>query len=134
VGHVVLLAENLVIELVVGPLDDLFTYTAYLLGLLEIFLTNWFVLEEEIAPFKRFVTYMALHTVRVIVGLVVHYTVAHYLLLAHTALLLVCLMTFCTESIIIFRKKLPVQFLLATMTSEAILVEHFSKSCATIVC
>jgi len=102
VGHIVLLTEDLLIELVVGPLDDLFTYAAYLLGLLEIFLTNWFVLEEEIAPFKWFITYMALHTIRVIVSLVVHYTVAHYLLLAHTTLLLVCLMTFCTESIIVF--------------------------------
>jgi len=48
VGHVVLLAENLVIELVVGPLDDLLTNTTNLLCLLKILFTNWFVLKEEV--------------------------------------------------------------------------------------
>lgn len=48
VSHVVLLAEHLVVQLVVGPLYNLFTDTADLLCLLKILFTNWFVLKEEV--------------------------------------------------------------------------------------
>lgn len=48
VGHVVLLAEHLVVQLVVGPLNNLFTDTTDLLCLLKILFTNWFVLKEEV--------------------------------------------------------------------------------------
>lgn len=48
VGHVVLLTEHLVIQLVVGSLNDLITDTANLLCLLKILFTNWFVLKEEV--------------------------------------------------------------------------------------
>lgn len=133
VGHVVFLAENLVVQLVVCPLNNLFTDTTYLLGLLEILLTDRLVLKKEIRSFKRLIAYMALHTVRVVVRVVVHHAVTHDLLLAYTALLLIGLVTFCTVSVVIFRKELAIQLFLAAMTSEAIFVKNFTKSCATII-
>jgi len=51
---------------------------------------------------------MALHTPWVVVRVVVHHTVPHNLFLAHTALLLVGLVTFSTVGIVIFRKELPI--------------------------
>jgi len=76
---------------------------------------------------------MALHTVGVVVRVVVHHTVTHDLLFAYTALLLTSLVTFCTVSVVIFRKEFAIQFFLAAVTSEAILVKNFTKSCAAIV-
>lgn len=77
---------------------------------------------------------MALHTSWMVVGVVVHYTVPNNLFLTYTALLLIGLVTFSTVGIVIFRKELPIQLLLASMTSEAILVVNFTKCRATIVC
>lgn len=77
---------------------------------------------------------MALHTPWVVVGVVVHYAVPNNLFLANTALLLIGLVTFSTVGIVIFRKELPIQLLLASMTSEAILVVNFTERRAAIVC
>lgn len=77
---------------------------------------------------------MALHTPWVVVGVVVHYAVPNNLLLTNTALLLIGLVTFSTVGIVIFRKELPIQLLLASMTSEAILVVNFTECRAAIVC
>ena len=43
------------------------------------------------------------------------------------------LVTFSTVGILIFRKELPIQLLLAAVTSKAVLVVHLTKSCAAIV-
>jgi len=131
--HVVFFTEDLVIQLIICSLNNLFTNTAYLLGLLEILLTDRLVLEKEIRSFKRLIAHMTLHAARVIVSVVVHHTVPHNLLLANRALLLVRLVTFCTVSIVIFRKEFPIQLLLASMTSEAVLMEHFTKSCTAVI-
>ena len=42
------------------------------------------------------------------------------------------LMTFGTESFVIFWKEFPIQLLLTAITSEAFLVKNFSKCCASI--
>ena len=48
VGHVVLMAVDLVVELVVGPLYHIAAHTATALGLLEMLLADWFVLKEQV--------------------------------------------------------------------------------------
>jgi len=45
-GQVVFLTENLVVQLIVCPLNNFFAHTAYLLGLLEILLADRLVLKE----------------------------------------------------------------------------------------
>jgi len=77
---------------------------------------------------------MALHTPWMVVGFVVLYAVPNNLFLTYTALLLIGLVTFSTVGIVIFRKELPIQLLLTSMTSEALLVVNFTKCGAAIVC
>jgi len=103
VGQVVGLAVDVVVELVVGPLYHNPAHTTGALGLLEVLLTDRFVLEEEVGVPQGLITDMTLHTGRVVERLVVHHTVPHYLLLADGALLLGVLETFSTVSIVIFR-------------------------------
>jgi len=103
VCQVVGLAVDVVVELVVGPLYHNAAHTAGALGLLEVLLTDRFVLEEEVGVPQGLITDMTLHTGRVVERLVVHHTVPHYLLLADGALLLGVLETFSTVSIVIFR-------------------------------
>lgn len=103
VSHVVLLAVDLVIELVVGAFYDIAADTARSLGLLVVLLTYWFVLKEQVGISQRFITNIALHTAWVVERLVVHHAVPDYLLFADAALLLGILETFSTVSIVIFR-------------------------------
>lgn len=103
VGQVVGLAVDVVVELVVGPLYHNPAHAAGALGLLEVLLTDRFVLEEEVGVPQGLITDMTLHTGRVVERLVVHHTVPDYLLLADGALLLSVLETFSTVSIVIFR-------------------------------
>jgi len=103
VCQVVGLAVDVVVELVVGPLYHNAAHAAGALGLLEVLLTDRFVLEEEVGVPQGLITDMTLHTGRVVERLVVHHTVPHYLLLADGALLLGVLETFSTVSIVIFR-------------------------------
>lgn len=131
--HVVLLAEHLVIELIVGSLNNFFANSAHLLGLLKILLTDWFILKEKVCISKRLLAYMALHTARVIVGVVVDNAVPNDLLLADAALLLARLVTFSTVGIVVLREELPIQLLLAAVTSEAVLVEDLTKSGTAVI-
>jgi len=103
VCQVVGLAVDVVVELVVGPLYHNAAHAAGALGLLEVLLTDRFVLEEEVGVPQGLITDMTLHTGRVVERLVVHHTVPDYLLLADGALLLGVLETFSTVSIVIFR-------------------------------
>ena len=106
VGHVVLMAVDLVVELVVGSLYHIAAHTATALGLLEVLLADWFVLKEQVGVSQGLLADIALkrqsgelglrlelrltylHTARVIEGLVVDHTVPDYLLFTDTALLL----------------------------------------------
>jgi len=134
VRHVVLLAEHLVIELIIGSLNHLVANTANLLSFLKILLTDWFILKEKVCISKRLLAYMALHTAGVVVGVVVDHAVPHDLLLADAALLLARLMTFSTVGIVVLRKELPIQLLLAAVTSEALFVEDLTKGGAAVIC
>jgi len=134
VRHVVLLAEHLVIELIVGSLNDLIANTANLLCLLKILFTYWFILKEKVCISKRLLAYMALHTAGVVVSVVVDHAVPHDLLLADAALLLARLVTFSAVGIVILRKELPIQLLLASVTSEALLVEDLTKGSTAVIC
>lgn len=103
VGHVVIMAVDLVVELVVGSLYHRAANTTTALGLLEMLLADWFVLKEQVCVSQGLLTDIALHTARVVEGLVVDYAVPDYLLFTDTALLLGVLETFSTVSIVIFR-------------------------------
>jgi len=103
VCQVVLLTVDVVVELVVGSLYHNAAHTASSLGLLEMLLTYWFVLKEQVGVSQRLIAHMALHAGGVVEGLVVHHAVPDYLLLADAALLLGVLETFSTVSIVIFR-------------------------------
>lgn len=133
VTHVILLAEHLVIQLIIGAFYHLLAHAANLLGLLEIFFANWFVLKEEVGISQWLIADMTLHAAWMIIGIVVHHAVPHYLLFAHTALLLTSLVAFGTKSVFILREELPIEFFLTTVTAEAILVENLPKSSATII-
>ena len=63
VSHVVLMAVDLVVELVVGSLYHIAAHTATALGLLEMLLADWFVLKEQVRVSERFITNMALKCV-----------------------------------------------------------------------
>ena len=104
VSHVVLMAVDLVVELVVGSLYHIAANTATALGLLEMLLADWFVLKEQVGVSQGLLANIALkrqsgelrlrlrptylHTAWVIEGLVVDDTVPDYLLFTDTALLL----------------------------------------------
>lgn len=103
VGHVVIVAVDLVVELVVGSLYHIAAHTATALSFLEMLLADWFVLKEQVCVSQRLLTDIALHTARVVECLVVDDTVPDYLLFTDTALLLGVLETFSTVSIVIFR-------------------------------
>lgn len=108
VSHVVLMAVDLVVELVVGSLYHIAANTATALGLLEMLLADWFVLKEQVCVSQGLLANIALHTARVVEGLVVDDTVPDYLLFTDTALLLGVLETFSTVSIVIFRVEFPI--------------------------
>lgn len=122
----------MVIEGVVGALDSLPTLAAVLLGLLEILLADGFVLKEMVAAAELHIAHMALHAVRVVVGLVVDYTVPHDLLLAHTALLRIRLVTLGAVGVVVFCEEFSLQLLATVFTPEAFLVENFAQSSASI--
>lgn len=103
VSHVVLMAVDLVVELIVSSLYHIAAHTATALSLLEMFLADWFVLKEQVGVSQRLLANIALHTARMVEGLVVDDTVPDYFLFTDTALLLGVLETFSTVSIVIFR-------------------------------
>ena len=60
VGHVVIVAVDLVVELVVGSLYHIAANTATALGLLEMLLADWFVLKEQVCVSQRLLANIAL--------------------------------------------------------------------------
>ena len=60
VSHVVLMAVDLVVELVVGSLYHIAAHTATALGLLEMLLADWFVLKEQVCVSQRLLANIAL--------------------------------------------------------------------------
>ena len=60
VSHVVLMAVDLVVELVVGPLYHIAAHTATALGLLKMLLADWFVLKEQVCVSQRLLANIAL--------------------------------------------------------------------------
>lgn len=131
--QVVFLAVHLIVKLVVGSFDLLLADAADLASVLEVLLADRFVLEEEVGVPERLVAHMALHAARVVVGVVIHHAVSHNFLFANTALLLISLVAFGAKRLVILGKELPVQFFLASMTSETLLVVNLSKCCAAII-
>ena len=63
VGHVVVMAVDLVVELVVGSLYHIAAHTTTALGLLEMLLADWFVLKEQVCVSQGFLTDIALKCV-----------------------------------------------------------------------
>ena len=70
---------------------------------------------------------------RVVVGVVVHHTVASDLGLAHTALLLPCLVAGAAESFLVLGEEFPVKFLLAAVAAETFLVENLAERGAAVI-
>ena len=62
-SHVVLMAVDLVVELVVGSLYHIAAHTATALGLLEMLLADWFVLKEQVGVSQRLLANIALKDV-----------------------------------------------------------------------
>ena len=60
VGHVVIMAVDLVVELVVGSLYHIAAHTTTALGFLEMLLADWFVLKEQVCVSQRLLTDIAL--------------------------------------------------------------------------
>ena len=60
VSHVVVMAVDLVVELVVGALYHIAAHTATALGLLEMLLADWFVLKEQVGVSQRLLADIAL--------------------------------------------------------------------------
>ena len=63
VGHVVIMAVDLVVELVVGSLYHIAAHTTTALGLLEMLLADWFVLKEQVGVSQRLLANIALKCV-----------------------------------------------------------------------
>ena len=63
VGHVVIMAVDLVIELVVSSLYHIAADTTTALRLLEMLLADWFVLKEQVCVSQGFLTDIALKCV-----------------------------------------------------------------------
>lgn len=130
---VILFTEDLIIERVVGSFDHLPTLTAALLGLLKIFVTDGFVLEEMVGSPQLHVAYMTLHAVWMVVRLVVDHAVADDLQLTDTALLSARLKTFSTVRVVVFSVELPIHLLGAALTPEALLVVHLPEGRAPVL-
>ena len=60
VSHVVIMAVDLVVELVVGSLYHIAAHTTTALGFLEMLLADWFVLKEQVCVSQRLLTDIAL--------------------------------------------------------------------------
>ena len=60
VSHVVLMAVDLVVELIVSSLYHIAAHTATALSLLEMFLADWFVLKEQVGVSQRLLANIAL--------------------------------------------------------------------------
>jgi len=135
VVRVAILAVHGLAQLVARALDTVPAASAGggSLGL-ETFLTDWFVLKEQVRSPKFVIAVVTLHALWVVVGLVVHHAVPHDLLFAHGARLLVGLVAVCAIGLLIFREELPIKFLLASVTPEAFLVEDLAKCGAAILC
>jgi len=88
VVEIVLLAVDLVIELVIFAHDGFLTNTTDSSMRLEILFTDGLVLKEQVGVAQGLVAHVTLHAARVVVGLIVDDTIPGYLLFAHTALLL----------------------------------------------
>ena len=63
VSHVVLMAVDLVVELIVSSLYHIAAHTATALSLLEMFLADWFVLKEQVGVSQRLLANIALKDV-----------------------------------------------------------------------
>ena len=60
VSHVVVMAVDLVVELIVSSLYHIAAHTATALGLLEMLLADWFVLKEQVGVSQRLLANIAL--------------------------------------------------------------------------
>jgi hypothetical protein len=101
-----------------------------LLGLLEIPLTDWFVLEEMVRMPQRFIAHVTLHTIWMIISVIVDNAVSNNLLTTHTALFLTSLEALCTVCLIILRVEFSIKLLSASVAAETFLVKDLSKCCA----
>lgn len=110
------------------------TNTALLLHFLEVFFTDWFVLEEEVLPSEWIITDVALHTFRMIECVIVHHAVSHDLEFTNTTLFLSFLIALGTICLFILGKEFPIQFFLAICAAEALFMEDLSKCRASIIC
>ena len=68
VGHVVVMAVDLVVELVVGSLYHIAADTTTALRLLEMLLADWFVLKEQVCVSQGLLTDIALKCVLVVLS------------------------------------------------------------------
>jgi hypothetical protein len=105
-----------------------------LLGLLEIPLTDWFVLEEMVRMPQRFIAHVTLHTIWMIISVIVDNAVSNNLLTTHTALFLTSLEALCTVCLVVLRVEFPIKLLSASMATETFLVKDLSKCCTPLFC
>lgn len=80
------------------------------------------------------ITYAALHTIRMIVGVVVNHAVSNNLLFTNGALFSSICVTFPTEGFVILGEEFTIQLLVAGVTLETIFMENLSKCCTAILC
>lgn len=132
VGHVILFTVDLVPEGVVGAGYHLLAHRTMLLGLLEISLTDGFVLEEVVRMPQRFIAYVTLHTIRMIISVIVDNAVANNLLTTHTALFLTSLEALCTVRLIVLCVEFSIKLLSASVAPETFLVKDLSKCCTAL--
>lgn len=131
--RVIFLAVDLVVERVVGSLDDLLAGAARLLRVLEVPVTDRFVLEEKVVSSQLLITDVALHTVGMVVCFIVDHAISDDLQLAHTARLSGRLKAFSTVRSLVFCEEFPLQLLGATLAPEAILVEDLAEGGAPVL-
>lgn len=103
-----------------------------LLGLLEIPLTDWFVLEEMVRMPQRFIAHVTLHTIWMIISVIVDNAVSNNLLTTHTALFLTSLEALCTVCLIILCVEFSIKLLSASVAAETFLVKNLSECCAAL--
>lgn len=130
VSHVILFTVDLVPEGVVGAGDHLFAHRTVLLGLLEMPLTDGFVLEEVVRMPQRLVAHVALHTIWMIISVIVDNAIANNFLATNTALFLTSLEALCTVCLVILRMEFSIKLLSASVATETFLVKDLSKCCA----
>jgi len=131
--RIIFLAVDLVVERVVGSLNDLLAGAARLLSVLEVPVTDRFVLEEKVVSSQLLITDVALHTVGMVEGFIVDHTISDNLLLAHTARLSGRLKAFSTVRCFVFSEEFSLQLLGAALAPEAVLVEDLAEGGAAVL-